>query len=445
MAPSLNSLPVEILNCTISHLDIARDLYHLSQTCRRLHEYVNSDGFRVFVKERFPSIPTIPAWQEAAQHLTSVSRAWDRKAFVARRFEDPSTQGIVKWRRRRRSRTQTVGYRPVIDSYCEQSGSHWSDRREVLIYGAGAKLFLRAKRTLHEAANPYSMKQIVVTQNGKVFSHVLPTRFDDGTSVSDAARLLGGDYHVDHLENSFDGSLGDHWLSYFEEANHDGVGDITSVNILPPLQRISDAKETCIIGRANGQLMRLELDLNRGTGNTWNHYDTKGQAVRSTDVNTAPESLLVAGLSQSDVALYPLQPKSSWSVPLDTFSVASSDPSSVIHSTKFLGNTRLATGIGHSQSPIRIYNVRPSGFDKVSIRSYAADGSPDSGFEIPEGREHIPEARKTVFCIAPVGGTSRSYGGEEDRCVSGWFDGTTRSVLFLNNVFANSKLTDQTS
>ena len=429
MVPSLNNLPVEILNCTVSHLDIARDLYHLSQSCRRLHEYVESDGFRVFVKERFPSIPTIPAWKDAARHLTSVSRAWDRKAFVARRFEDPSTQGIVKWRRRRRSRTQTVGYRPVIDSYCEQSGTNWSSRREVLIYGAGAKLFLRAKSSLNEAASPHSMRQIVVSRDNKTSSRALPTRFDDGTSVADAARLLGGDYHADRFEESFDGSLGDHWLSYFEEDNIDGDGDITSVKILGSSQRVSSDTEVCVVGRANGQLKRLEIDLNEGRCLALNHYDTTGQVLRSIDISNGPEPLLAVSLSQNDIALYPSDSKDSWISPLDTFSVAASDPGSVIHSTKFLNSSRLVAGIGHSQSPIRIYNVSPSGVEKVSLRSYAADGIPDSDYKISEGSEYKPSMRKTVFCIAPIGGTSRPSGGEGDLFLSGWFDGTTRSAL----------------
>ena len=428
MSCNLSELPVEILNCMVSHLDIARDLHHLSQTCKRLHEYVTSDGFRAFVNERFPSIPSSPAWSDAARHLTSMSRAWDRKAFVARRFEDPSTQGIPKWRKRRRSRTQTVGYRPVIDSYSEQSGNSWNNRRDVLIYGAGAKLFLRTKRSLNEAANPYSMKQIVISEGGKVISHALPTRFDDGASVSDAARLLGGDCYVDHHQESFDGTQGNHWTSYFEEGNVDGSGDITSVNILRPSQKTARDVETCIVGRANGQLKRLQIDLNKGHCLTWNCYDTSGQAIRSTDINNGPEPLLVTALSQSDIALYPLHTSNKLVLPVETISVASSDPSSVIHSTKFLTNTRLAAGVGHSQAPIRIYNISPSGLDKVPLRSFAADGTPDTDYKIPEGSQYKPDTRKTVFCIAPVGPTTRAGGGEGDLFLSGWFDGTTRSV-----------------
>ena len=426
MSSNLSELPVEILNCTVSHLDIARDLYHLSQTCKRLHNYVTSDGFRVFVKERFPSIPSSPAWIDAAHHLTSVSRAWDRKAFVARRFEDPSTQGILKWRRRRRSRTQTVGYRPVIDSYSDQSGSSWSTRRDVLVYGAGAKLFLRAKRSLNEAANAFSMKQIVLSKGGKVISHALPTRFDDGASVSDPARLLGGDYHVDHHQESYDGTPGNHWISYFEEANVDGSGDITSVNVLHASERIARGTESCIVGRANGQLKRLEVDLNQGNCLICNCYDTGGQAIRSTDISIASDPLLVAGLSQSEIALYPLHSSNISILPVEKFSVASADPSSVIHSTRFLTNTKFAAGIGHSQFPIRIYNVSPSGVDKTPLRLFAADGTPNPNYTIPEGGQYKPDARKTVFCIAPIGPTTRAGGSEGDLFLSGWFDGTTR-------------------
>ena len=426
MSSKLSELPVEILNCTVSHLDIARDLYHLSQTCKRLHEYVDSDGFRVFVKERFPSIPSNPAWKGAARHLTSVSRAWDRKAFVARRFEDPTTQGILKWRRRRRSRTQTVGYRPVIDSYSEQSGNNWSDRRDVLVYGAGAKLFVRAKCSLNEAANSYSMKQVVLSEGGKSISHTLPTRFDDGASVSDAARLLGGDYYVNQHQESCDGTPGNHWLSYFEEGNVDGSGDITSVNVLYSPQKVTRGTETCIVGRANGQLKRLEVDLNQGNCVTQSCYDTFGQAIRSTDVNNRPEPLLVAGLSQSDIALYPLYTTDKLVTPLETLSVASSDPSSVIHSTNFLANTKVAAGVGHSQSPIRIYNVSSSGVNKVPLRSFAADGTSDTDHRIPEDSQYTPDTRKTVFCIAPVGPTTGAGGSEGDLFLSGWFDGTTR-------------------
>lgn len=133
----LSELPYELLIQIVTHLPTAQSLLHLSLTCRRLREYVEREGYRVFVQSRFPSLDVPPYWTDAAHALTTLSRAWDRKAFIARYIEPSATVvRLPKGRQgpdhERRWRYQTMGYRPVIDSYEDWIADDWSSRHEVL-------------------------------------------------------------------------------------------------------------------------------------------------------------------------------------------------------------------------------------------------------------------------------------------------------------------------
>ncbi|KAK6382925.1 hypothetical protein LTS17_003595 [Exophiala oligosperma] len=138
----IDDLPVEVLQHIVSYLPTASSIISLSLTNRKLHKIVSRDDyicFRDFVKKSFPSIETPPLWREAARVLTSRSRAWDRRAFVARECcppVDPGDLGEIRsW--------QPASYRPVIDCYETWNGPTWSERKEVLAWGAAGRLRMR--------------------------------------------------------------------------------------------------------------------------------------------------------------------------------------------------------------------------------------------------------------------------------------------------------------
>jgi F-box associated protein/WD40 domain-containing protein len=144
----LQELPEEILYDILAHLPSAKDFRNLSLCCKPLNEFIKSDGWKIFVKNRFPSLvvsvpPTIN-YAEAAVGLTSLSRNWDRRAFIARDLPMLEDLGFIPERHaRRRGRTQTMNFVPIIDSHEEIVGGDWKSRQELLVYGAGPKIVSR--------------------------------------------------------------------------------------------------------------------------------------------------------------------------------------------------------------------------------------------------------------------------------------------------------------
>ena len=118
------------------------DILNTLRTDKKLHQIVtqgSSSIFHDFVNRAFPTIPSQAPWQDAAFNLTSRSRAWDRRAFIARECalprEDPPP-------RNRNDRRQHFAYVTVIDSY-ETSTTGTKGGKEVLAWGAAGRLRLR--------------------------------------------------------------------------------------------------------------------------------------------------------------------------------------------------------------------------------------------------------------------------------------------------------------
>src|ERR1700758_4532080 len=125
----LENLPIEILQQVSGHLPTASAIVNLSLTSKKLHQRLAADDysiFRQFVQNRFPSISCPPLWKEAACILTSRSRAWDRRGFIASACQPPRDDQF--WYTRVDAR-QKFGFVPVIDSY--ETFETAIDRREV--------------------------------------------------------------------------------------------------------------------------------------------------------------------------------------------------------------------------------------------------------------------------------------------------------------------------
>ncbi|KAI9846229.1 MAG: hypothetical protein M1837_004218 [Sclerophora amabilis] len=391
----LSDLPLEILNQITSHLSTARSVSSFSQTCRRLHGLLRKEAWRVFVQHRFPSIPIIPTapatWVDVAESLTALSRAWDRKAFLARYIEPPqdsATPPLQGARGRRnlnqrnaRSRggsQQTMGYRPIVDSYEAPSGKGKTGRKEVVAWGAGSELIARVK------------------SNGSE-------------------------------------SEGD-WAVYNGHGQVHGRDDISSVNILRPTQscRQHDSydREEIIVGRASGSLAKVSLPFNPSVPEETHikTYETRNRAVRSAHVSPAFDPLLAASLSDETIAIFRVHGDSCTVDPSAELSAFRSRKGGRSWCTRFLSAGRLAVGLGPSVEPIHIYDIRPDDVSLEPARRFCTAGAEvkvnidarlDTGAEVLRGKS-------SVFAIQglPLGSTTGRDDG--DVFLGGWYDGMCR-------------------
>ena len=393
MTLSIDNLPPELLSQIVAHCETARTLLNLSLTCKRLNQFIQTDGFRVFVQHRFPSLQTPPYWKDATHGLTTWSRNWDRKAFIARYIEpykDPSLRHPHTIRSRR---NQTMGYRPIIDSYEEWVGGNWSSRKEVVAWGGGADLILRLRRTGDEAETAWQ-------------AHREPDR-----------RSILDQHH--HMHD---------WVVYKEHGLVDGRDDITSTNILRSTNSVDNDSEHVLIGRASGKLDRVAISVQESKKRVISCYETGNRPVRSATVNLTSEPLLAACLADNAVALYPTSSQGIGIEPLDEVSAIPPGRPGRTWSSRFLRQDRLAIGRGPSGQPLLVYAIGEAGFSKDPIRKYeadAGDGETASGSQVVDSTGS--NARSTsIYPITPIAPSSAAGGAEGDIFLSGGYDGNIR-------------------
>ena len=379
MPGSLDGLPFELLAQIASHLEHAQSLRNLSLVCKGIHQFTTDEGFRAFVQHRFPSIQPPPCWKDAAHALTTLSRAWDRKALVARYIETDSAVTVLqdyrkKINSRTRSRRQTMGYQPVIDSYDEWSGPDWTSRTEVLAWGAGASFYLRVKR----------MGRTTGPDDRGIYDY----SFDQ--HAHRAKLLLCRDW------------------SYA-----DGRDDIVSLSLLRPSQKTRDTHEQVIVGRASGTLDRVSIIPKDRRNMITNRYATSGRAVNAASVSSGREPLLAAAFAGGVVGLYPVHSDVKAVNPHDEISVVPENLGGKIWSTKFLRSDRLAIGLGPSTEPLSVYDISSNGISHEPIRKFSTSTQQQ-------------QVSTSVYTTAPLHPSSQAGGAPGDVFLSGWYSGTVR-------------------
>jgi hypothetical protein len=135
------SLPDDVWLLIFGFLETARDLSHLSQADRRLHELVELEGWRIFARTRFDSLDTSGAaqqlsWKQAVNSFTWQSRHWDRRSLHFSLLRNPEIAGRNPGRGRgARGPCQTT----VAASYTATGD-------EFAIFGVGENLVARRRR-----------------------------------------------------------------------------------------------------------------------------------------------------------------------------------------------------------------------------------------------------------------------------------------------------------
>nr|POE74707.1 hypothetical protein CFP56_37238 [Quercus suber] len=132
---TLTDLPPELVDHITTYLPAAGSLAQLSSTNKYIKKCIEPDGWSTFNRTQFPSLApqSTASPKDTARTLTTWSRAWDRRAFVARALEPhgriTAFPGALKVERWKRPRGQTIGFTPHVD-VVEDVGTGWRQRKE---------------------------------------------------------------------------------------------------------------------------------------------------------------------------------------------------------------------------------------------------------------------------------------------------------------------------
>ena len=338
---SLAELPPEILSQIASHLPTAKCLRDLALTSRRFHGFVEKDGWRIFALYRFPSISIPSYWKDGAHALATLSRNYDRRAFIAREVQPqnsihclPSATTLPAWRKKS---GQTMGYQAMVDSYESWTGGDWKSRREAVVWGAGADLVLRT-----------------TNRNG-----------------------ITDEQCAQHLKRSSQrGQLSEHaqshvqWIVYRDPRLREGTDDITSVNLKGLASQ--ELSEEVVVGRASGELSLLRL--RPGNKNCLlKRYSTFGSQVRSTDLDPDRNSLLAACLGDDSLALYPLRREEGLIRPASQVKCVSEHEAGCrTWGVRFISRDLIVVGRGPSRHIVQAYQVRADGLGSGPLRTFGS-------------------------------------------------------------------------
>lgn len=309
----LQNLPVEVVQQIIGYLPTASAIINLALTNRKIHTIIAANDyaiFRAFVQGSFPSIKTPLFWKDVARTLTSRSRAWDRRAFIARECFPPSDSVDASedvtggW---------TIGYRPVIDSYETWLGGSWSSRKEVLAWGAAGRLYVRTTK---------------------------------------------------------DGSAS--WNTFRIPHDHRQELDILDVRLLLPHQRENQDEDSIMLRRANHEVIQVETTSKRDSFRQKTRYLPPFGDISCLDVSRGENPVLVICDNRS-LNLYPVHSSERRARPMHT-ALVQEHPSNLRdrwRCVKFLSDTTVAVGTqflqGRERALIYLYDISPSGLSESPL------------------------------------------------------------------------------
>lgn len=372
----LTDLPPELLDQIVTYLPQASSLTRLALTAKSLKTYVDGHAWEPFVRARFPSLCPVglESYSDAARSLTALSRAWDRRAFLARYIEPnvnittfPNERQVERWKR---PRGQTIGFTPQIDCY-EEIGSSWQDRQEVVGFTAGAEVCIR---------------------NWK-------TRKDGNNQVR--------------------------WSVHRPEKASEGRDDISGLHLIrPPGNGPASGGQQLIVGTASGDLHLVTLGRVQSGAPQKTRFLTHGFPIRSTSLlqGSNHPTLLAAAIGDSKVSLFDVasnMDEIETTSSIDIRSTMSGQRGYRAWSTNFLTTKRLAVGLGPSEESIHIYELEPSGLHSQPLRKFGLTNLSAST---------IKKSMSSVYPIKPVPPPSTSASGRSDGEVflSGAYDGVIR-------------------
>ncbi|KAK3682552.1 hypothetical protein B0T22DRAFT_287907 [Podospora appendiculata] len=174
MSQTLADLPDDVLLLVLASLESARDLSALALSCHRLNHLVATEGWRVFVRSRFPSLVVpIPSsgsagWRNLAESLTWQSRCWDKRALQFNALLPRPGPGREHQRRRE------APFQPVIDAHYDPE-----TQQEIVVWGAGENIVARYR---DRKVSDQAAKTSWYRSDGK--DHGFTAGYDDVRAIS---------------------------------------------------------------------------------------------------------------------------------------------------------------------------------------------------------------------------------------------------------------------
>jgi hypothetical protein len=410
---TLVDLPPELLDRILSLITTARALVRLGETCHHLHDYVESHGWEIFLRYRFPSIPVSSFLRarhpkaadfdkDAVKMLTAQSRSWDRRAFLTRGVEAPKAM-MLDVRRPRHLGRRTMGYRPCIDSYTTIADATLASQREVLAYSTGPQWLvrikstgLRTRKTLPASHSKYCVEK---DQHGH-----------------QSIWFVSGDLHASSSE------------------------DVVSVNLVRPDQLNSSGRDTeqVIVASMSGKLAQYQLELsdeNISKGFSRNAtYKTglDGKATKnvySTSLSKDFIPLLAAVVGREYLSFYKVvgpqqltRDSPSLVEPFLTFNAVHESrvgpKQEQVWTTSWLSSTTLIAGIGLSAEPLRVFDLASNRPERPVRKFPANDGELRSGINAGQ--------KSSVYAIQPLLSEFARAGPPGQVFLAGWYDGVAR-------------------
>ncbi|KAK4164549.1 hypothetical protein QBC43DRAFT_317712 [Cladorrhinum sp. PSN259] len=381
-ANKLTDVPIEILLLIFANFETARDLRAIALSCRTFHRLIREDGWRLFVKARFPSL-SIPNpalgrhdWQQLADSLTWQSRCWDRRALQFQALVPASTptNDENNWRRQRRSGNQRL-FHSVVDAHFDPA-----TQEELVVWGAGEDIIAR-----HRERNAQGQ-----------------------ASKSSWHRIDGKD------------------LGY--QVGHD---DVNAIKIIK-----HQTERAILSGRHNGKLSMISAEPDRFgehlsdfiLTNTSEPQPPPGsqradeETVNSIDVlQNGNNSTLIAAATKSSVVIYDLSqdlsPETAPSAVFDLQKDVFTSETSRLSRAKWMdqGET-IALALGSTTNPLRYLTLTPTGW---THHTAAKNLDIASKFELKENGNLSPNSLEPVY-------RNGQASGKTSLMLSGWRDGTIR-------------------
>lgn len=297
----------------VGHLPTLATILNVGACNKKLREIFNNGRrviFQAFVQKSFPSIRSSPPWQDAAWSLTSRSRAWDRKAFIARECAPPPDETEPP---PRYARGRHFGYVPVIDSYETSSSGDVATVKEVLAWGAAGRLRIRTTR-------------------GKMVK----------------------------------------WSSFKTQEDTIAHTDILDLRLLRPHQNRNKHGESIVIRRANKDIVLLNSMPEKDTFVVASTYVTKRDlAIDCMAISEAAEPMIIVCASKS-IQLLPVHSTKQGNRAQEVVSLTETSTikqrKRCVH---FLTDTRVAIATqyleGLDRAPIELFDISPTGLTSTPL------------------------------------------------------------------------------